>query len=93
MADDGRVVTARLPEDLVTRMDDVAVRIDRSKSWIVCQAVSEWLAEEQRRYELTLEALKSVDEGPTYSHEEVLEMGEQRKRERASRAGATPRES
>jgi len=82
MADDGRVVTAKLPDDLVSRMDDVADRIDRSKSWIVRQAVTEWLAEEQRRYELTLEALKDVDEGRTMPHEDVLAMVEQRKRER-----------
>jgi predicted transcriptional regulator len=77
-----RVVTANLPEAIVKRMDEVAARIDRSKSWIVRQAVSEWLAEEERRYELTLEALKSVDEGRTISHEEVLAMIAQRKIER-----------
>lgn len=82
MAEDGRVVTAKLPEDLAVRMDEVAERIDRSKSWIVREAVAEWLAEEQRRYELTLEALKDFDEGRTYGHEEVLAMAEQRKRER-----------
>jgi len=82
MADDGRVVTAKLPDDLVLKMDEVAERIDRSKSWIVRQAVSEWLAEEQRRYELTLEALRDVDQGRTIPHEEVLAMVEQRKRER-----------
>jgi predicted transcriptional regulator len=82
MADDGRVVTAKLPEDMVSRMDEIATRIDRSKSWIVRQAVAEWLAEEQRRYELTLEALRSVDEGRTIPHEEVLVRVEQRKRDR-----------
>lgn len=82
MADDGRVVTAKLPDDLVSRMDEVADRIDRSKSWIVRQAVTEWLAEEQRRHTLTLEALGDVDEGRTIPHEEVLAMVEQRKRER-----------
>ena len=82
MAKDGRVVTANLPNDLVARMDEIADRIDRSKSWIVRQAVSEWLAEEQRRHELTLEALKSVDEGRTIPHEEVVARMEQRKRER-----------
>ena len=82
MAEEGRVVTAKIPEDLVLRMDEVADRIDRSKSWIVRQAVTEWLAEEQRRYELTLEAMKDVDDGRTIPHEEVLAMVEQRKRER-----------
>ena len=82
MTKDGRVVTANLPDDLVSQMDEVADRIDRSKSWIVREAVSQWLAEEERRHELTLEALKDVDEGRTIPHEEVLAMVEQRKRER-----------
>ena len=76
------MVTANLPDDLVSRMDAVADRIDRSKNWIVREAVSQWLAEEDRRYELTLEALKDVDEGRTIPHEEVLAMVERRKRER-----------
>jgi predicted transcriptional regulator len=77
-----RVVTANLPTELAERLDEVACRIDRSKSWIVRQALGEWLAEEQRRYELTLEALKSVDEGRTISHQEVLARVQQRKRTR-----------
>ena len=82
MTDVGRVVTTKLPDELVSRLDEAADRIDRSKSWIVRQAVTEWLAEEQRRHELTLEALKDVDEGRMIPHEEVLAMVEQRKRER-----------
>ena len=88
MADDGRVVTAKLPDDLVSQMDEVADRIDRSKSWIVRQAVAEWLAEEQRRYELTLEALKSVDEGRTFTQEEIEKHYEDRRKARARRARA-----
>jgi predicted transcriptional regulator len=49
--------------------------------------MNEMTSEERRRYELTLEALKSVDEGRTFSHEEVLAWFEQRKRERRNRAG------
>ena len=71
MAEDGRVVTAKLPDDLVSRMDEIADRIDRSKSWIVLQAGSEWLAEEQRRHELTVEALKDVDEGRTFTQQQI----------------------
>jgi predicted transcriptional regulator len=80
--DEGRVVTAKLPSELATRMDKVADRTDRSRSWIIRQALAEWLAEEQRRYELTLEALKSVDKGRTFSHEEVEARVEARIRAR-----------
>ena len=51
------------------------------------EAVSQWVEEEERRYELTLEALQSVDEGHTISHEEVLAKIEQRKRERRDARG------
>jgi predicted transcriptional regulator len=71
MAKETRVVTANLPDDLVSRMDEVAERTERSKSWIVRVAVTEWLAEEERRHELTLEALKSVDEGRIFTQEDV----------------------
>ena len=88
MPDDGRVVTAKLPDDLVSRMDEIADRIDRSKSWIVRQAVTEWLAEEQRRYELTLQAMKSVDEGRSLTQEEVEKhfAARRKARSRAKRA-------
>jgi predicted transcriptional regulator len=84
MTDDSRVVTAKLPDELVSRLDEVANRIDRSKSWIVREAVSQWLAEEQRRHKLTLEALADVDAGRTMSHEEVRAKAAQRKREKHS---------
>ena len=79
------VVTAKLPGELVSKLDEIAHRIDRSKSWIIRQALAEWFAEEQRRYELTLEALKDFDEGRTYTQEEIEEFAAQRKSERRAR--------
>jgi predicted transcriptional regulator len=88
MADDGRVVTAKLPDELISQLDEIADRIDRSKSWIVREAVAEWLAEEQRRHELTLQAMKSMDEGRSFSQEEIeAHYAERREaRSRAARA-------
>lgn len=88
MADEGRVVTAKLPDDLVSQLDEIADRIDRSKSWIVREAVAEWLAEEQRRHELTLEALKSVDEGRSFTQEEVEKHFASRRKARSRAARA-----
>lgn len=78
-----------MPDELAGRMDEVSSRIDRSKSWIIREAVADWLAEEQRRYDLTLEALKDVDEGRVIPHEDVLGMMESRKRERRKAAART----
>jgi predicted transcriptional regulator len=88
MTDDGRVVTAKLPDDLVSQLDVIARRIDRSKSWIMREAVAVWLAEEQRRYELTLEALKSVSEGRTFTQEEIEKHFATRRKARSRAARA-----
>lgn len=82
MASNARVVTANLPGKLVDRLDQACNRIDRSKSWIIREALDDWLAEQQRRDELTVEALASVDEGRTYTHEEVLAWFAERQRAR-----------
>ncbi len=88
MSEDGRVVTAKLPDELVSEMDEVARRMDRSKSWIVRHAVAEWLTEERRRYELTLEAMKSVDEGESFSQDEIEKHFAARRKARSR--GAPP---
>jgi predicted transcriptional regulator len=88
MADDGRVVTAKLPDDLIDQMEQVAGRIERSKSWIVREALSQWLAEEQRRYAMTLEALKDFDEGRMVSQEELEEWASQKKRDARTKSAA-----
>ena len=88
MSEDGRVVTAKLPDDLVEQMDVIAQRIERTKSWIIREAVSQWLTEEQRRFDLTMEALRSVDEGRTHSHEEAKEHFAARRKSRAKAARA-----
>lgn len=85
MSEKSRVVTAVLPEALALRLDEVAARTERSRSWLVRQALAEWLAEEERRYQLTLEALKSVDEGCTVSQEQIEAWVEERKAGRRQR--------
>ena len=82
MAKGDQVVTVSLPEELVSRMEAAARAMERSKDWIVRQAVSEWLAEEHRRHELTLQGLKDIDEGRIFSQEEVRAWLKQRKIQR-----------
>ena len=88
MADDGRVVTAKLPDDLVDRMDEVSQRMERSKSWIVREELSQWLAEEQRRYELTLESIKDFEEGRTISQEELEDWVMKKKSDARTKSAA-----
>jgi predicted transcriptional regulator len=81
MGDQGRVVTAKLPTELAIRLDEMAGRMDRTRSWIIKQAVAQWLVEEERFFQLTLEALKSMDDGRTFTQEEVEMIVKRRTRE------------
>ena len=66
-----RVLTAHVPTDLAERVDEAAERLDRPRAWIVKQALTAWLAREERQHQMILKALEDVDAGRTVSHEEV----------------------
>jgi predicted transcriptional regulator len=68
---DTRVVTAHLPTDLAQKLDDIAERLKRTKGWIVQQAIVSYVALEEKRHRLTLEALADVVAGRTLEHAEV----------------------
>ena len=88
MKEDGRVVTAKLPDALAAQLDEVAERIERTKSWIMREAVSQWLVEENRRYDLTMEALLDVEEGRTIDHSELVAWANRKKREARKKPAA-----
>ena len=68
---DTRVVTTHLPEELARKLDGLAERLDRPKGWVVKAAIESFVALEDQRYRLTLEALADVDAGRTLDHAEV----------------------
>lgn len=68
---DSRVVTAHLPIDLADKLEGLAERLDRPKGWIVKEAIASYIALEEKRHRLTLEALADVDAGRTLDHAEI----------------------
>jgi len=70
-----RVLTAHIPLPLAEKVDKLALRLDRSKAWVIKQALSVWLAQEER-YKLTLEALSDVDQGAVIDHSSVQAWAE-----------------
>lgn len=66
-------VTAHLPREFVEKLDQYADRLERSRGWIVKEAVGDWLDREAERDRLTREALASVDAGRLIDHERVEE--------------------
>lgn len=71
-----RSVTAHVPVDLAERVDEIAERLERSKNWIVKQALSAWIDQEEERSRLTREALADVDAGRVIDHKDVQAWAE-----------------
>ncbi|WP_208635753.1 ribbon-helix-helix domain-containing protein [Caballeronia pedi] len=44
-----RVITAHVPLPLAEQVDEVAARLDRSRGWIVRQALAAWIEQEEAR--------------------------------------------
>jgi predicted transcriptional regulator len=66
-----KVLTAHVPLALAEKVDQLAARQDRSRGWIVKQALSAWIDQEEERNRLTREALAEVDAGRVVAHQAV----------------------
>jgi predicted transcriptional regulator len=66
-----KVLTAHVPLPLAEKVDELAARIERSRGWIVKQALAAWIDQEEERYRLTLEALADVDAGHVIDQQAV----------------------
>jgi predicted transcriptional regulator len=66
-----KVMTAHVPLPLANKVDQMAARLERSRGWIMKQALSAWIAQEEERDRLTQEALSDVDAGRVIDHQAV----------------------
>lgn len=66
-----KTFTAHLPIPLVEKVDQLATRLERSRAWIMKQALSAWVEQEEERSRLTREALDDVDAGLVIDHQSI----------------------
>lgn len=66
-----KVLTAHVPLSMAEKVDQMAARLERSRGWIMKQALSAWIAQEDERDRLTQEALADVDAGRVIDHQAV----------------------
>ena len=66
-----KVLTAHVPLPLAEKVDQMAARLERSRGWIMKQALSAWIAQEEERNRLTREALADVDARHVIDHQAV----------------------
>ena len=71
-----KVLTAHMPASIVNKVDKLAQRLERSRAWVVKQALSAWIDQEEERHRLTLEALADVDARRVIGHQAVQALAD-----------------
>jgi len=70
-APETKVITAHISLPMVEKIDQIAARLERPRGWIIKQALSAWIDQEEERSRLTLEALADVETGRFVDHQAV----------------------
>ncbi|MCA9458505.1 MAG: ribbon-helix-helix protein, CopG family [Nitrospira sp.] len=68
------VTSVRLQADVETPLEELSKKLDRSKNYLINQAIKEFIARqsvEEARWEETLQALSSIQSGKSISEAEV----------------------
>jgi len=71
-----KVFTAHIPLPMAEKIDQMATRLERSRGWVMKQALSAWIDQEEERSRLTREALADVDAGRVIDHQAVQAWAE-----------------
>ena len=71
-----KVITAHVPLQLADKVDQIAARLERSRGWVVKQALSAWIDQEEERRNMTLEALADVAVGCVIDHQSVQDWAD-----------------
>ena len=71
-----KVLTAHIPLPLAEKVDQFATRLERSRAWIIKQALSSWIDHEEERQRLTIEAMADVDADRVIDHQAVQEWAD-----------------
>ena len=71
MATDMKVLTAHVPIRLAERVEAMASRLERSRGWVMKQALAAWVDQEEERHQMTLEALEDVVASRVIDHQAI----------------------
>ncbi|EAX2647424.1 ribbon-helix-helix protein, CopG family [Salmonella enterica] len=67
-------MSAQIPVELAAAVENLAVELDRSKSWVIKEALLSMLAERERRHQSIQAGLADVDAGRVVSHSDMVDF-------------------
>lgn len=69
-----QTISAQIPVELAAAVENLAVELDRSKSWVIKEALLSMLAERERRHQSIEAGLADVDAGRVVSHSDMVDF-------------------
>lgn len=68
------LVSARVPENLVKRLENLSKTMHRSKSYLAAQAIEEFVELQEWHVNAINEGIAAVNRGEVVSHEQAIEV-------------------
>jgi predicted transcriptional regulator len=78
------VITARLDNDALAKLDQLSTMLDRSRAWIVAKAVQRYVDEELEFRAFVQQGIDAADRGELISQEDMEAWFEARHRQAAA---------
>ncbi|EHJ5407591.1 ribbon-helix-helix protein, CopG family [Salmonella enterica subsp. enterica serovar Wedding] len=69
-----QTISAQVPVELALAVESLAAELDRSKSWVIKEALLSMLAERERRHQSVQAGLADVDAGRVVSHSDMVDF-------------------
>ncbi len=73
-----RTASIRLDEEKLARLDRLAAAIDRSRSWVINQAIEQYLDHEEWFTDAVQEGIAAADRGELVPHDEAVAAARER---------------
>ncbi|CRG50307.1 TPA: CopG family ribbon-helix-helix protein [Yersinia enterocolitica] len=75
-----QTISAQIPSELAAAVENLAIELDRSKSWVIKEALTAMIEERERRHQQILKGLADVDAGRVVSHADVVDFANKLKK-------------
>jgi predicted transcriptional regulator len=76
MTGETKILAAHVPLALAEKVEAMASRLERSRGWVMKQALAAWVDQEEERHRMTLEAMADVDAGRVIDHRSIVAWAE-----------------
>ncbi|MEI7311019.1 ribbon-helix-helix domain-containing protein [Pectobacterium carotovorum] len=75
-----QTISAQILAELAVAVESLAIELDRSKSWVIKEALTAMIEGRARRYQQILKGLADVDAGRVVSHADVIDFANKLKK-------------